>query len=559
MDTLWDYLASVNFMPHGHCFLWRKDLLFLHVGSDLFIAAAYMMIPAGLLKVAKSRTDLSFKPIYVLFILFIFFCGCTHILDTWNIWNSDYYFEGMLKAITATVSVLTALALWRNIEAIIALPSPQALKLINDSLQSEIEKRKKVEQHLIEARASLEEKVVERTKSLDLINMQLKQEVAGKSTAQVQFQTLFEASPSGIVVVDEDGIIQLANQKAHEFFTVDKSSLCNRNIEDLVPMRNVEEHMKMRAHYMENPTKRQMGQLRDVQGKRLDGSTFSASIALTPITSLQGVKQVIATIVDLTEQRTQHMLLKQRNDALHQSNLELEQFAFVASHDLREPLRKIISFGKLLTSGNYGQMDEKGVTFLGYMCNAAERMTELLDHLLDYSRITSRAKPFMLESLDQLLQIVLQDLELRVNENNVHVEVKGTLPSIYCDGAQIRQLFQNIIDNAIKYRSTESPRITISIIESDREWITLCVKDNGIGFMSDFSEQIFEVFKRLHSRQAYPGTGMGLAICKKIVQRHGGSIKAEGEEGGGAAFFITLSKDSRSINNEKSNNHSNGG
>jgi light-regulated signal transduction histidine kinase (bacteriophytochrome) len=249
---------------------------------------------------------------------------------------------------------------------------------------------------------------------------------------------------------------------------------------------------------------------------------------------------VLASSIDITTRKRLEERLTANNNALRRSNAELEQFAFIASHDLREPLRKVLSFSRLLQSGRYGDFDDKGNEFIGYIMEAAERMEALLDSLLRYSRVTSRAAPFESVDLETVLEAVQSDLQLSLEEHGASMEW-SSLPRIEADPAQMRQLFQNLIANSLKYaRDDTPPHITISAGYDRPDRCHIQVKDNGIGFDMAYAEQIFEVFKRLHGRDAYAGTGMGLAICRKIVERHNGTIHAESVPGKGTTFHITL-------------------
>ncbi|MGE5532237.1 MAG: sensor histidine kinase, partial [Bacteroidota bacterium] len=228
---------------------------------------------------------------------------------------------------------------------------------------------------------------------------------------------------------------------------------------------------------------------------------------------------------------------------------ELEQFAYVASHDLQEPLRKIMAFGDRLQIGAGSLLDERSRDYLGRMLNAAQRMSGLINDLLAYSRITTKAQPFSPVNLAQVVQEVLSDLEVAIEEAGARVEV-GELPTIDADPSQMRQLLQNLIGNALKFRREGVPLVVL--VESQilqgvpypgaglRNMMQLRVIDNGIGFEERFAERIFEVFERLHSREEYPGSGMGLAICRKIVERHHGTITAASKPGEGSVFTVTM-------------------
>ncbi|MDV2991346.1 MAG: Sensor histidine kinase RcsC [Chroococcidiopsis sp. SAG 2025] len=251
---------------------------------------------------------------------------------------------------------------------------------------------------------------------------------------------------------------------------------------------------------------------------------------------------------------TQAQLLEQEtrySQELARSNAELQQFASIASHDLQEPLRKIQAFGNRLQE-KYGEvLSEQGADYIRRMQNAAQRMQILIDDLLVFSRITTRAQPFVVVNLAKVAKEVLSDLEVSIQQTEAHVEL-SELPTIHADPLQMRQLLQNLIGNALKFRrKNKLPRVKIySQIIDNREQLTenslnthLCqitVEDNGIGFDQKYCDRIFQVFQRLHGRSEYEGTGIGLAICRKIAERHGGSITAESTPSQGAKFIVTL-------------------
>lgn len=224
-------------------------------------------------------------------------------------------------------------------------------------------------------------------------------------------------------------------------------------------------------------------------------------------------------------------------EELQRSNAELEQFAYVASHDLQEPLRMVTSYLQLLEKRYADQLDKDAFEFISYAVDGSKRMRNLIHSLLEYSRI-NRIKPFEWIDLKELMSDVLINLNTSIEENNAVIKV-NELPDIYGDYVLVNQLFQNLISNALKFRSDETPEIIISGQKLKDEFL-FSIKDNGIGFQKQYSEKVFVIFQRLHSKEKYPGTGMGLAICKKIVERHGGKIWVESDPGKGSIFYFTI-------------------
>jgi signal transduction histidine kinase len=224
---------------------------------------------------------------------------------------------------------------------------------------------------------------------------------------------------------------------------------------------------------------------------------------------------------------------------LARSNAELEQFAYVSSHDLQEPLRMIASYSQLIEKRYIDKLDTKGLTFLGYIVEGAKRMQELIDDLLMFSRVGTRGKEMGPLSIQEPLDIALHNLMRLINESSATISYPPSLPIVIGDTSQLTQLFQNLIANAIKFSGKNTPRIEINVNKLNDFW-EMSVKDYGIGIEPEHFERIFVIFQRLHGRAEFPGSGIGLAICKKIVERHGGHIWVESKVGTGTTFYFTL-------------------
>ena len=230
--------------------------------------------------------------------------------------------------------------------------------------------------------------------------------------------------------------------------------------------------------------------------------------------------------------------VKERTEELARSNEELQQFAYVASHDLQEPLRMITSYLQLLQRRYQGKLDDKADKYIYFAVDGASRMQVLINDLLEFSRVTTRANEPEPTDCEFILNQVLSGLELYIKENKATIS-HDPLPEVMADNTQLAQVFQNLIANGIKFHSEEAPIINIRAEKKAKEWV-FSVQDNGIGIDPQYSEKIFEVFKRLHGKEEYPGTGIGLAVCKKIIERHGGRIWVESELGKGSTFYFTL-------------------
>ena len=249
---------------------------------------------------------------------------------------------------------------------------------------------------------------------------------------------------------------------------------------------------------------------------------------------------ILLAIEDVTEVRLTDRRLAEQRRELQRSNAALDEFASVASHDLQEPLRKILSFGERLNMSAGPALEGDARQHLDRMLGAAARMRTLINDLLAYSQVTTRVQPFASTDLAGIAKEVITDLETAVADASGRVEV-GPLPVIDADALQMRQLLQNLIGNALKYRKKDTPPVVrLNASSPVAEYTAITVADNGIGFNAEYAEKIFKMFERLHGRMEYEGSGIGLAICRKIVERHGGTIAATSTAGQGATFTVTL-------------------
>jgi signal transduction histidine kinase len=243
----------------------------------------------------------------------------------------------------------------------------------------------------------------------------------------------------------------------------------------------------------------------------------------------------------MQERKQVEEALRKKTDELARSNRDLEQFAYVASHDLQEPLRMVTSYVQLLARRYKGKLGSDADDFIGFAEAGAIRMWKLIHALLTYSRVGMRVNQLELTDCEAILSQSLNNLKVAIEENGA-VVTHDSLPTVMADNSQLVQLFQNLVGNAIKFRGREPPRVHISAGPNGNSWI-FSVRDNGIGIAPEYVERIFVIFQRLHGREEYPGTGIGLAICQKIVERHGGHIWVESQVGEGATFYFTLPKE----------------
>jgi PAS domain S-box-containing protein len=364
-------------------------------------------------------------------------------------------------------------------------------------------------------------------------------DITERRKSETRFRALLESAPDAMIIVNSEGMIQLINAEAERLFGYSRDELIGQILATLIPEHLREIHEQHRAGYFKDPKPRQMGAGLDLWAQRKNGSLFPVEISLSPLDGPDGVS-VTAAIRDTTDRRQAAKLLAEKVSELRHTNEELQQFAHIASHDLQEPLRMVASYMQLLAKRYKGKLDANADEFIAYAVDGTKRMKELIEDLLMYSRTgKSVASPDRFAS-EEALQVALRNLRNLIDESGAVIDY-DELPAITSVHSQVVQLFQNIVGNAIKYQGDKAPVIHISAVTSGSEWI-FSVADNGIGIDPKYFERIFVIFQRLHGREEYEGTGIGLAICKRILQQQGGRIWVESEPGFGSTFYFALPK-----------------
>jgi PAS domain S-box-containing protein len=368
---------------------------------------------------------------------------------------------------------------------------------------------------------------------------------AERHLAQMEgrYRGLLEAAPDAMVVVDQAGDIVLLNVQAEKQFGYRRDELLGQKVTNIIPTGFAERLVSDGLRSAEDALAQQIGTGIELSGRRKDGSEFPLELMLSPLESAEGTL-ITAAIRDISVRKAAEADLVQNVQDLNRSNQELEQFANIASHDLQEPLRMVASYTQLLSRRYKGKLDSDADEFIAYAVDGASRMQRLIQDLLAYSRVGSKGGNLRDISSDNALQQALQNLRGVIQDSGALV-THDPLPTVMADEIQLIQLFQNLVGNAIKYQKPGVPKVQISAARNGAKKWTFSVKDNGLGIESQYFERIFGMFQRLHKREEFAGTGIGLAICKKIVERHGGRISVESQPGSGSTFRFALAEGER--------------
>ena len=354
-------------------------------------------------------------------------------------------------------------------------------------------------------------------------------------TAARASREILETMADALFVIDAEGRIRVINSAVRSLLGYRDHDLLGRaidTIEQTVGDATITRTLRELSR---------RGAIRDQERvlRHKDGHGVDVSVSISPVSERDVQQGAVVIARDIRERKHAEAELRHTMKRLEQSNRELEDFAYVASHDLQEPLRKIQAFGDLLKSKHAGRLDPQAGDYIERMQSAAKRMQVLINDLLTFSRVTTKAQPFVPVDLGQVAHEVAKDLEIRSHDAGARVVI-GELPIIDADPLQMRQLLQNLVSNALKFhRPDVEPLVEVAgALANGRARIT--VSDNGIGFEEKYADRIFTMFERLHGRGKYEGTGIGLAICRKIAERHGGEISARSKPGEGSTFVVYL-------------------
>ena len=356
--------------------------------------------------------------------------------------------------------------------------------------------------------------------------------IAPSGDDESRLRLAIEAVPTGILMVDAQGEIVLVNAQIEKLFGYQRSELLGRNVDMLLPS-------QLGGHVGALRVPSQELQVGDFElcGRRKDGSEVPIEVGSSEIETHSG-RYVVSSIIDISDRRHAERAFREKGAELERSNRELEHFAYAASHDLREPLRMVATYVTLLKREYGDQLDSSAREYMRFAVEGATRLTRLVSDLLEYARIGPKTLSLQAVDCDAALTQVLEGLRAHIEQSQARVE-REALPTVLGDPVLIAQVFQNLIENGIKFRSSAPPCVRVSAERVDDEW-HFHFADNGVDIEPRFHDRIFQLFQRLHTSESYPGTGMGLALCKKVVERHGGRVWVESTLGQGSVFSFSL-------------------
>lgn len=494
MDQL---LGTEGFNPLGLCFKWDVTLLVMIVVGNMLAAAAFFAMPIVLLSYLRRSQLKSYHWVFFLFSAACFACGAAHGIKIWTVYQPVFGLEASFDLVSGLAFLSTVVVMWPLIPKVLAMPQPAQMEKAYDELKAEMIRRESAEYR----------------------NRQL--------------ASIVESSNDAIVSFLLNGTVLSWNRGAQELFGYSVESTMGRTMRQLIgpDMDTVIEVLR---------EGRKLDTL-EIPYTGSDGKTNYLSLCVSPIKDADGsVVSGAAIFRDISQIKQAERDLVKTSDQLSLSNKELEDFAWVAAHDLKEPVRTMGTYSKLLAQ-EYGEtLDEQAQQFLDFIHGSSVTAMARIDDVLKFSAVRrERFDPHPID-LNDVAAAVKQDLQSAIKESGASIVIKGDLPVVMGKSEYLSLLLQNVLSNAIKYRGADvMPQIEISSKRENDLWLT-SVKDNGIGFDAQHKDKIFQMFQRLHRDDKYPGTGLGLAMCKKIVELHGGRIWAESAPGEGTTFFFTL-------------------
>ncbi|OUL31793.1 hybrid sensor histidine kinase/response regulator [Nostoc sp. RF31YmG] len=556
MSDLWNiFFSSGPFIPHGHCYLWQTDLVWLHILSDALIALAYYSIPTTLFYFVNKRQDLPFHWIFLLFSGFIVACGTTHLMEIWTLWHPTYWLSGLIKAGTATISVFTAAQLVPLVPQALALPSPAQLEQANLQLQTQIAQRLKIEAELRKYQNQLEDLVAVRTNEITKTNKQLQQEIAERQRilealrqSEERYRYLAEAIPQLVWTADANGEGDYFNQNWCNYTGLTlEQSLGSGWVAALHPD-DVKTAHEVWLNAVNNGTLYEI----EYRFKRAADASYRWQLGRgLPLKDEQGhVVKWFGTCTDIDEQKQlqqerAHLLeLEQTARAKAETaNRIKDEFLAILSHELRTPMNAILGWSKLLQSSKLEP--EKTSQALATIERNAKLQVQLIEDLLDISRILQGKLTLNVTNID-LESIVLSALEtmaLAAQTKSIQVSTvfEQNVGLVLGDSTRLQQVVWNLLSNAVKF-TPKGGKVEVRLGKADG-YAQIIVSDTGKGISAEFLPYAFDYFRQADSSytRKFGGLGLGLAIVRNLVEMHGGTVTAASQgEDQGATFTVNL-------------------
>jgi PAS domain S-box-containing protein len=521
MDWFTRLFSSGGFQPHGFCYNWNSSLVWLHVASDVLIAAAYFAIPVILLWFLRQRRDIPFGWILTLFGIFIVACGATHLMEVWNLWHAQYWLAGVLKAITALASVGTTVVLVILVPDLLRVPNLRDWAAANAALEVRVESRstelRAAYESLRHSRDTLA--LAQRAGRMGSWDRDL---ATGRSTWTTELEEVFGVPP---------GTYNDTSQMWPNLVHPDDLPRVKQTIAE-----SLQEASDLFSEF---------------RIIRPDGRQRWISARGTVIRDAGGLpSRMVGTNIDVTDQKLAEEQIRLLNSSLESrvaertrdlsnANGELESFSYSVSHDLRAPLRTIDGFSLALLEDCGETLNEVGKSHLLRIRTATQRMGTLIDDLLNLSRVTRAQITLETFDLSSVVASVAAELQAAQPDRQVAWNIQpGVLAT--ADSRLLRVAVENLLNNAWKFTSRRACAAISFGTREEHGAPVFFVKDDGAGFDPAYAERLFGAFQRLHATSEFPGTGVGLATVQRVVNRHGGRIWAESSVGQGAAFFFTL-------------------
>ncbi|MBI4782066.1 MAG: response regulator [Oscillatoriophycideae cyanobacterium NC_groundwater_1537_Pr4_S-0.65um_50_18] len=554
-DILGNLVFTGSFIPHGHCYLWKPSLVWLHGVSDGLTAFAYYSIPLTLFYFVRKRRDLPFSGIFLLFATFIVSCGTTHVLDIWTLWYPTYWLSGFVKALTAIVSLITATKLVMLVPLALALPSPAQLEHTNQELHTQIQQRLQTEAELRRSQNQLEQRVQERTAELLQANQYLQKEISDRNAAEVElrrreerFSTLFNGMEDWILVYHltadyYPGQLIEVNEQACQRLGYSRQELLKMSVTDIIgstriaPQASINRLLEERHIVVESVHCTKAKQQIPVE----------VSATLFTLNERPTVQAICRDITDRkrTEAEREQILEREQfaRAQAESANRIKDEFLAVLSHELRTPLNPILGWTRLLQNGSLDS--EKTAFALETIERNAKLQAQLIEDLLDISGILQGKLSLKVGVVDlaTTIEAARETVRLAAEAKSIalHTDLEPVVCHIVGDANRLQQVVWNLLSNAVKFTPAQGEvHVTLEYGATEAQII---VKDTGKGISPDFLPFVFDTFRQADgtTTRKFGGLGLGLAIVRQIVELHGGSVFAESlGEGTGATFTVRL-------------------